>query len=104
MTPVLLALRRRSIMGLWERLRSRIGRAYPAYVRPSRRLPKVEPIRHLAELNGHIGEWVAVKNGRVKAAAPTSRKLAEELHKRNIQGATIQFVAPTSKGERVGLG
>jgi hypothetical protein len=77
---------------------------YRAGVGPSRRLPVFEPIRHMKVLDDYVGYWVALKDGAVKAAAKTSIELAEELHKRHIQGATILFVEPPTTAERVGLG
>ena len=70
----------------------------------SRRVPALEPIRHLDALDDYVGDWVAVRDGKVVAAAKSSVKLAYELHHRDIRGATIQFVEPPTTAERVGLG
>ncbi len=58
----------------------------------------------MAELDGYAGLWVGVKDRRVVAAAQTSKELAEVLSRKNLQGATIQFVPVASDTEKVGLG
>jgi len=90
-------------MSLKDILHRLWGRAYVSPV-PPRRPPRLEPIRYLKELNGYVGLWVAVKDGKVRASAQTSTRLAEILFRKNIEGATIQFVAPPSEREKVGLG
>ena len=64
------------LKGLLRRL---FERRYAKNVPPSRRLPHLEPVRYLKALNGYVGLWVAVKDGKIKASARTSTELAETL-------------------------
>jgi len=89
---------------LWHALRALGRRAYPEGVTPSRRLPPLQPVRHLPELDAYIGLWVAVKDDKVVAKGRTSTELAEELFRKNIQGAAMRFVPKPSDREKVGLG
>lgn len=66
--------------------------------------PPVEPERHLDALDEFEGKWVAVKDGRVVAAADTSSDLAYRLHDRDIRGAVSRYVPRSSDSERVGIG
>jgi hypothetical protein len=67
---------------------------------------RVETVRRLADLDNFVGKWVAVKDGRVIAAAETSRALVYEVHKLGAKGrgAVVQFVPPPSKSLMVGVG
>lgn len=91
-------------MGPISWLRAALRRRYPRDVGPSRKHRRLEPVRHLPELDQYAGLWVAVKDGKVRERARTSVELAEILFRKNIQGATIQFVPPPSDSEKVGLG
>lgn len=66
----------------------------------------LEPVRRLPDLDNFVGKWVAVKDGRVIAAADTSRALVYEVHKLGAKGkgAVVQFVPPPSKSLMVGVG
>lgn len=71
---------------------------YRRYVESPRE--PMEPERRLPELDRWEGLWVAVKDGEVVAAAPTSRELVPALHKLGDRGrgAVAQFVPkPTDK-------
>jgi hypothetical protein len=72
----------------------------------SRRPGQVEPDRRLRDLDNFVGRWVAVKDGRVVAAADTSRSLVYELHKlgSSARGAVAQYVPPASESAMVGVG
>lgn len=85
---------------LQERRPRREGPKMPA----GRKLPPMEPLRHLPELDEHMGQWVAVRGGRVIAVASSSKDLAYELHRRGIRDAVSQYVPKPSDGIRVGLG
>jgi hypothetical protein len=67
---------------------------------------RVESVRRPADLDNFVGKWVAVKDGRVIAAAETSRALVYEVHKLGAKGkgAVVQFVLPPSKSLMVGVG
>ena len=58
------------------------------------------------ELKDFAGMWVAVKDGHVVAAAPTSRALVYEVHKAGArgQGAVAQFVPKAQRSSVVGVG
>jgi helix-turn-helix protein len=66
----------------------------------------MEPERRLADLDAWVGCWVAVKDGRVIAAASNSRDLVPELRKLGpeAEGAVAQFVTPPSDEIMVGVG
>lgn len=83
------------------------GGRYPDGV-PLGRQPhhRISPVPHLDELDNWIDHWVAVRNGRVIAAAKSSRELAYELHKLGPQAdnAVTQYVRPPADGFIVGVG
>lgn len=91
-------------MGVRERLRSLFRRGYSRSVSPRRRLPRLEPIRHLSDLDAWIGWWVAVKSGEVVATGRTAIQLVSEMREKNIHGATAQYVPPPADAIKVGLG
>lgn len=73
----------------------------------SRREP-IEPERRLPELDRYVGLWVAVKDGKVVAAASTSLELVDALHKlRPVgagRGAVAQYVPRPSEQIMIGVG
>jgi hypothetical protein len=73
----------------------------------SRREP-MEPERRLPELDRYVGLWVAVKDGKVVAAASTSLELVDALHKlRPVgagRGAVAQYVPRPSEQIMIGVG
>jgi hypothetical protein len=88
----------------------RVARQY-AYGRGmglSRRRQPVEPERRLAELDQWVGLWVAVKDGKVIAAAPSSLELVDALHKLQPvgagKGAVAQYVPRPSDDIMIGVG
>lgn len=68
--------------------------------------PAHEPARPPADFDRFAGLWVAVKDGRVIAAAGTSRELVYDLAKigPDAEGATMQRVPSAEQGLLVGLG
>jgi hypothetical protein len=57
---------------------------------------RIEPVRHLDELDNWLGHWVAIKDGRVIAASETSLDLAYRLKKlgNRAEGAVTEYVRP----------
>lgn len=66
----------------------------------------MEPERRLPDLDRWEGLWIAVKDGQVIAAAPTSRELVPELHKlgERGRGAVAQYVPRPSDKIIIGVG
>ena len=66
----------------------------------------MEPTRRPAGLDEFLGKWVAMKNGRVVAAADSSRELAYALNKlgSSAEGSVMRYVAEPSNSVMVGLG
>jgi Family of unknown function (DUF5678) len=69
---------------------------------------KMEPERRLPELDNYFGLWVAVKDGKVIAAASTSLELVDALHKlRPVgagRGAVAQYVSEPTDQIVIGVG
>ena len=65
-----------------------------------------EPERRLPELDQWEGYWVAVKDGKVIAAAHNSRDLVPQLHEMGERGkgAVAQYVMPRSETITIGVG
>lgn len=82
--------------------------AYRCGMRRGRRHEPMEPERRLPELDQWIGLWVAVKDGKVIAAAPSSLELVEALHKlRPVgagKGAVAQYVPEPTDRIMIGVG
>jgi hypothetical protein len=82
--------------------------AYRYDMQRARRDEPMEPERRLPELDHWVGLWVAVKDGKVIAAAPTSLELVDALHKlRPVgagKGAVAQYVPEPSDGIMIGVG
>lgn len=82
--------------------------AYRYGMRRAHRDEPMEPERRLPELDRWVGLWVAVKDGKVIAAAPTSLELVDALHKlRPVgagKGAVAQYVPEPSDGIMIGVG
>jgi hypothetical protein len=68
----------------------------------------MEPERRLPELDNWVGLWVAVKDGKVIAAASTSLELVDALHKlRPVgvgKGAVAQYVPRPTDEIMIGVG
>lgn len=66
----------------------------------------MEPERRLADLDEWVGLWVAVKDGKVIAAAHSSRELVPKLAEMGPagRGAVAQFVPRPSDTIVVGVG
>jgi hypothetical protein len=65
------------------------------------------PVARPDAFDDYAGQWIAVKAGRVVAAANTSSELAFALHNlgsRDAAGAVMRYVAPPSSVVMVGLG
>ncbi len=68
---------------------------------------RVAPSPRLPELERFEGSWVAVVDGKVVAAAPTSHELALRLHdmdRSQRQRVVIEYVRPTTDSYIVGAG
>jgi ribosome modulation factor len=67
---------------------------------------RMQPEKRLDELDRWVGCWVAVKNGKVVAAAHNSRDLVPELRKLGpaAAGAVAQYVTPPSDDIMIGVG
>jgi len=67
---------------------------------------RVEPVRRLPELDHWTGMWVAIKDGVVIAAAPTSRELVMQVRSKGepAKGAVAQFVPAMSDEIVIGVG
>lgn len=65
-----------------------------------------EPERRPSELQKYVGLWVAVKDGKVIAAAETSRDLVHSVRKLGSrgEGAVAQRVPKPSNSSLVGVG
>jgi hypothetical protein len=69
--------------------------------RPDR---EVRAVPHLDALDDYVGEWVAVKEGRVVAHADSSVALARIIRSSEIHGAVMQYVQPEAHAFIVGVG
>jgi hypothetical protein len=82
--------------------------AYRCGMGRARRHESVEPERRLPELDNWVGLWVAVKDGKVIAAASTSLELVDALHKlRPVgsgKGAVAQYVPEPTDRIMIGVG
>ena len=70
-------------------------------------MDRFRPLPRPAELDAYVGCWVAVLDGKVITAAPTSHQLAVKLHDmdhRKRQRAVLEFVRPVSDAFIVGAG
>jgi hypothetical protein len=68
---------------------------------------RVPPVARPAELDRYSGLWVALVNGEVVAAEPTSHRLALSLHSmdhRKRNKVVIEYVRPASDSYIVGVG
>ncbi|MDQ1713768.1 MAG: hypothetical protein QOE45_3218 [Frankiaceae bacterium] len=88
-----------SVSRIWHRLTYR-------QVMAADDVSRVEPVRRLAELDRWVGLWVAVKDERVVAAAPTSRDLVRKVIEMgpSARGAVAQFVPEPSEAIVIGMG
>ena len=64
----------------------------------------LEPVRLTALVRGFEGNWVALKDREVVAAAKTPDQVVEMLRSKGIDGATILRVPGENEPELVGLG
>jgi hypothetical protein len=80
--------------------------AYRCGMGPRRRERRVEPEKALPGLDRWSGMWVAVKDGKVIAAAHNSRELVPMVRKLGEagRGAVAQFVPPHTDEIVIGLG
>lgn len=71
-----------------------------------RRVSKMEPLPLPELLKGLEGKWVALRDGKVIAAADTSDALFKRLRSKRIQDAAVMRVPaePEHGTELVGLG
>lgn len=69
--------------------------------------PRVAPLPRPAELERYSGLWVAILDGEVTAAEPTSNALALRLHgmdHRKRRRLVVEYVRPTTDAYIVGVG
>jgi hypothetical protein len=80
--------------------------AYCCGMGPGRRTRRMEPERALPGLDQWSGLWVAVKDGRVIAAAHNSRDLVPMVRDLGEEGrgAVAQFVPPHTDEIVIGVG
>lgn len=90
-------------MRLWQKL-TRSLRAIFRGTYSRQVVDKLTPVPYPQELYGLEGKWVAVRDGKVVAAAETSRQLVARMREQHIVGARVQYVAPPEDGYKVGLG
>ncbi len=68
---------------------------------------RMAPVPRPPELERFVGMWVAVADGEVLAAAPTSHNLAMQMHDmdhRKRRRIAIEYVRPTADSYIVGAG
>ncbi|MGI8628110.1 MAG: DUF5678 domain-containing protein [Geodermatophilaceae bacterium] len=72
----------------------------------ARRPDRVEAVRRPDVLDGYVGEWVALKDGRVIAHSPSSREVVRLMRKMGgeAHGAVLQRAARETEALAVGLG
>lgn len=80
--------------------------AYRCGMGSGRRMRRVEPERALPGLDQWSGMWVAVKDGKVIAAASNSRDLVPMVRELGEagQGAVAQYVQPHTDEIVIGVG
>lgn len=82
--------------------------AYRCGMGKGRKRKPIEPERRLPELDQWVGLWVAVKDGKVIAAASTSLELVRALHElRPVgagKGAVAQYVPRPDERIMIGVG
>ena len=87
-----------------------LGRRLEGYghdMEPLSKRRRIAPVPRPEVLARYEGSWVAVVDGEVVAAAPTSHTLAVNLHELSDQKrarAVVEFVRPTSDSYIVGVG
>jgi hypothetical protein len=71
-----------------------------------RRSKRVEPERRLADIDRYAGMWIAVKDGKVVAAAASSRELVPMVRSKGpaAEGAVAQYVPERSDDIVIGVG
>lgn len=67
---------------------------------------RMRPVPRPSALDGWAGMWVAVKDGKVIRAAPTSTDLVRQVIEMGPagEGAVAQFVPPHSESVVIGVG
>jgi hypothetical protein len=68
---------------------------------------RFRPVPRPPELDSYVGYWVAVLDGKVIDAAPTSHQLAVRLHHmdhRKRRRAVVEYVRPAADAYIVGAG
>ena len=80
--------------------------AYGRGMGVARRSAKVDPVPRERVLDEHVGEWVAVKDGRVIAHSPSSREVVRQMRKlgADADGAILQRSSTETEALAVGLG
>lgn len=82
------------------------SRRYARGMTSPRKVPRVEPVRRDPGLDHWVGMWVAVKDGRVIAAAYNSRDLVPKVIEMGPagKGAVAQFVPQPTDDIVIGVG
>jgi hypothetical protein len=91
-------------LGSWLRCRVGYGAAMARSEGPGTR---IAPVPRPPALEAYAGMWVAVSDGAVVAAAPTSHRLALTLHDmdhRKRHRVVVQYVRPATDAYIVGVG
>lgn len=94
---------RRRLTKVWRVVNRR---AYDRGMGMQGRHRRVEPVRQPPELHEFRGKWVAVKDGRVVAAANSSLELVSEVRRQGplMKGAVAQYVPEPSDTIIIGVG
>lgn len=92
---------RRRLAKVWRVVNRR---AYARDMGMQGRHRRLEPVRQPPELHEFRGKWVAVKDGRVVAAANSSLELVSEVRRQLLKGAVAQYVPEPSDTITIGVG
>jgi hypothetical protein len=101
-------MRNKTTENTWCRGLARLGKRRYAPPVPIGRQPanRVHRLPFPRELEGHEGEWVAVRHGTVVLSAMSSSELAAKIKASRlpVAGMTIEYVRPASCSYIVGVG
>jgi hypothetical protein len=82
------------------------GRSLPSSGTKPRKAGELEAAPRPPELEKYVGQWVAIKGGRVVASAQTAVGLVDEVKALGDEGidAVVEYVSPPSSSWMVGVG
>lgn len=69
--------------------------------------PRIPPVPRDPALDRHVGEWVAIKDGRVIAHGPNARDVVQQMRQlpaEQRKGAVLQRSARPTEALAIGLG